>query len=141
MQWHEYLPHIKTQQQFVNACLENSQEQAGASLGKWAREQMMVSEDAIGRLAEILSNLLGSDANVPAVPSWSDSIPDTGIRRQAIMWTLSQRLRALLRRQKVTKVPDEYANDYLERDMIKTRIQRWTDILFDSLPNAAGSAE
>lgn len=138
MQWHEYLPHIKTRQQFMDSCLENTQEQVGASLGEWARQQMMVSEDAIGGLAEILSNLLGSDANVPPVPSWSASIPDPGIRKQAIMWTLSQRLRAMLGQQKVTKVPAEYVNDYFARDVIKTRIQRWTDVLFGSPPNGAG---
>lgn len=140
MQWHEYLPHIKTRQEFMKSCLENTQEKVGAILGKWTREQLMASEDAIGRLAEILSHLLDSEANVPSVPSWRASIPDVKIRKRVTKWTFSQRLKAILGWQEVTKVPDEYVNDYLERDVINERIQRWGDVLFGAPPNGADSA-
>jgi surface carbohydrate biosynthesis protein len=135
VEWHEYLPHLETQQQFMKSCLENSEGKARAILGKWTREQMMVSEDAIGGLAAILSYLLGPEAHVPSSPSWRASIPDAELRKRVIMWTLSQKLRAILGWQKMTKVSTGYANDYLERDAIKTRVQRWSDILFSAPAN------
>jgi surface carbohydrate biosynthesis protein len=141
MQWHEYLPHIKTPQQFMESCLENTEQRAGGILGEWAREQMMNSGDAIGRLAEILSHLLSSEAHVPSVPSWRASIPDVERRRRALKWVLSQRLRAIFGRQRVTRVSAEHVNDYFERDVIKTRIQRWSDVLFNGPSNEAGSAQ
>jgi hypothetical protein len=140
MQWHDYLPHIKTRQQFMKSCLENTSETAGAMLGEWAREQMMASGDAIGRLAEILSHLLGPGVTVPSAPSWRASIPDVKIRKHALNWTLSQRLRAIFGRQRVTRVSAEHVNDYFERDVIKTRIQRWSDVLSNGPSNEAGSA-
>ncbi len=130
VEWHEYLDHIDQKSDFLNACLFQFGKNSGVRLAEWAQEQMMSSGDSIENLAVIISRLLKLDAMLPPSAPLRVAIPEVKPRINALLWVFFQKCRAILGLRKVVHIPDEYLKDYFDRETIRSRINRWREVLF-----------
>ncbi|MBE0670195.1 MAG: hypothetical protein IH588_06390, partial [Anaerolineales bacterium] len=125
--WHDFLPQIHTQNEFIQLVRLNKLK--NHALEHWARSTMMKTGDAIYDLAMYLVKLLHNEIEIPpSLPQknvifWFKVIPPAWI------WAFYRRLKLFLRHPASGGMDPEYAKDYVPRSGIRARIQKWTQLL------------
>lgn len=126
--WHQLVTHLKTEQDFIDACL--CQSQVGTpSLEKWVRSSMMAHGDAIQNIVNFLAQLC--HGNAPHPPALSRAValehrrwPIPGLLFEILKYGRGHRRYAPFR----TVSPD-LAKDFISQADIEQRIRRWGDFL------------
>jgi surface carbohydrate biosynthesis protein len=130
--WHDLLPHLKTGQEFTEACASKAIPESGHRLNQWARESMMAHGDSIRHLAEYLVQLYREgNESLSAIP-WEIAIPDVKDRWFTWLRLPYRRIKHLLFRKKNANIPLDYLKDVKDETEICSRIQKWADLIFAS---------
>jgi hypothetical protein len=130
MGWHDCTPRLRTQAEFEDACLAQAEQRAEAELGAWARSTMMARGDAIWNLVDYMAQVSHGEAPHPPYHTRS-SLP----RRFGLPAWLSVEGRKLYRAWKrLRKHPDapvrpEHEKDFVGKNEIRRRTERWAEIL------------
>jgi surface carbohydrate biosynthesis protein len=128
-EWHALLPHIRTGKEFFDACSYDTDYKTGHRLGQWARQSMMGRGDSIRRLAEYLVQLHRERAALsPAIP-WKVLAPNIKDRWFTWLRLPYRRVKRLLFRHKISRVPQAYVKDVKDEAEIHTMIRKWAEFI------------
>ena len=136
-EWHRYITHTKTKQEFADACLRQPDTSNSEQLSHWARKNLLSRGDAIWRIADLLAKIVSGEARCPPFPSRTSVIPR--VRHAVPPWlapTLFEyrRLRQRMA-QNSPKQPDEGVasddthHETISPEEIEQRVTRWKGVL------------
>jgi surface carbohydrate biosynthesis protein len=141
-EWHNLVPHLTTEREFVAACLDGTDQTPDDRLANWARATFISRGDPIANLADYIARVATGRADRPAVPSRlcataQGDRPDVpkGI------WFLFRRLRSMYRRL-VPFTPDfTRLREFVSVGDIQQRIERWEALLTRSTVEGSDRAD
>lgn len=129
--WHDYIDHIRTQEEFINICKNNYLPTENNKLGMWARDLMYARGDAIQNLAGFFAQLCSGEIQKP--PTVSRKLITRYGRFRIPKWALFEyrKLKTKKNRRKGNHVDAEnfYENEYNAEREIDQRIKKWAKIL------------
>ena len=129
-QWHDLVPRLRTEADFLATCLQSSDPNSQRPLERWARSILMSSGDAIEHLADYMARLVKGEIDRPPVPSRLCATAQ-GLQPQIPkwIWYIFRRSRARFRRL-VPFTPDvATVREYVPMEEIERRIGRWDAVL------------
>ena len=126
--WHDLLPHIKTEQHFLQVCV-GEKNKTDMRLSKWARQTLMGRGDAIQNLTGFLTSLARNEINTPPIPTQKVAIPELKFVPPAWMWSTYRRLKQWFRYRKSGGIEPEFVKDALPTPVIEKMIAEWTIVL------------
>jgi surface carbohydrate biosynthesis protein len=128
--WHDYVPHVKTRDECASVCLEISPMRASHQLANWARATMLARGDAIWNLADFLARICGGKISLPAFPS-RKTVTQIG-RFRLPRWALFEYRKIRYkkaRRHKPKQILTVHEQDYVDPIVIEQRTSKWKDVL------------
>ena len=129
-EWHHCIPHLKTESQFMDACLKSPDYSGTNRLGDWARGTMMAHGDPILTLVDRLAGILRGDTAVPAVPSRKIvTLPSRYPLPKRLYYELVRLVLAFTKPISIDRVHPEYRDDVLSQESIGPRVERWGQII------------
>jgi hypothetical protein len=126
--WHDLLPHIKTEQRFLQVC-SGEENNADARLSSWARQAMMGHGDAIHNLTSFLTSLARDEIQAPPIPMRDVAIPELKFVPPAWMWSVYRRLKQWLRYRAYGGIEPEFVKDVFPASVIEKMIAAWDVVL------------
>jgi surface carbohydrate biosynthesis protein len=127
--WQAYLFHLTTAEAFETACLQSAPA-SGGDLNTWTRARLLAHGDPIDRLAQMLSDL--RRGGLPRPPHFQPgSVLPSGQSSRLARREFEHLRRAghTARRTPNPIVSPLYENDFVSRDEIDWRVQRWGQVL------------
>lgn len=129
MAWYDLVPHLKTEQDFLDVTLGKMQNSPDVRLADWARSQMMANGDSIHNLAENITRLLRGKIQSPGPASQASATPNLKFIPPPKVWAVYHEIRRRLKHGIGNKIEPEYIKDVYSRVEIEERIQKWTRVL------------
>ena len=129
--WHDLLPHVKTEQAFQQVCT-GEQKEVDDRLSKWARQSLMGQGDAICNLIDFLESLTRGEMTTPPPPSREVATPTLNIIPPAWLWSMYRRLKQSLRYIASGGLEPEYVKDVVSPHMIENIISKWARLLTEN---------
>jgi surface carbohydrate biosynthesis protein len=128
--WHDLLPHIKTEWAFLQVC-SGKGIIADERLSNWARQVLMghADADAIRNLTDFLVSLVRDEIESPPIPTREVAIPGLKFVPPAGMWSIYRRLKQWLRYKSSGGIEPEFVKDALPVSEIENMIARWAVVL------------
>jgi hypothetical protein len=127
--WHDYIAHIKTQNECMNVCVNGSATTADNRLANWARTTVLAHGDAIRNLADFLAKIFLGKIPPPSLPS-RKTVTKLG-RFRLPKWALYEyrKIRYRKIRRQTAKTLRIHENDHISQSEIAQRINKWKQLL------------
>ncbi len=126
--WHDLLPHIKTERAFLQVC-SGKEIKADERLSNWARQALMGHGDAIRNLTGFLTSLARDEIELPPCPAREVVIPGLKFVPPAWMWSVYRRMKQWLRYKSSGGIEPEFVKDALSVSEIEKMIANWAVVL------------
>ena len=131
MEWHNLVPHIRTESEFLNLWRDGPG--GGAHrLGHWARATMMAHGDAVWNVADYLARICRGEIEPPPVPSRKDVTPAGRFPDPTwLSWPLFEyrRIRAKQQRHKLAGRTEPAGEDAGSQPEMERRVNKWKQVL------------
>lgn len=129
-EWHDLVPRITTEEEFLAVCLQNRESGEQRALQEWARSTFMSTGDAIENLAAYIDQLAAGATVRPPIPPRLVATAQGDWRRvPKWVWYVFRRLRARYRRFVPLPANRSQVKEFVSADDINARIDRWREVL------------
>lgn len=131
-EWHKLLPHLTTEQEFMDISLFGSADSLSKPLEDWARSTMLSQGDPIWNLVDYLARLCRGKIEPPPIPSRkSVTLPERSLLPS---WFLFEYSRLRMRLQPPEPIPfdqvhPERKHDVISSGEINERVSKWNEFL------------
>jgi len=129
--WHDLLPHLETEQDFMSVCFGEAVV-TDERLSRWARQTLMGQGDAIQNLRDYLASILHGEVDVPGPASHDVAVPNIKWVPPAWIWAIYRRVKQWLRFRKSGGIELEFVKDALSNHVIEAKIAKWTALLVEA---------
>ncbi len=134
--WHELLPHLTNEREFIDVLLVDSADVASKPLGEWARSAMLSQGDPILNLVDYLARLCQGKIQRPPIPS-KNSVSLPG-RFPLPPWLLFEYRKLRLRLQPPEHIPFDQVepdrkHDVISASDINERVNKWDTFMSNSV--------
>lgn len=129
--WHDLLPHLKSEQEFTNMCFSELAKEYN-QLSQWARQTLMGQGDSIRNLISFLESLARGHIATPPIPPREIATPTLNFIPPAWLWSLYRRLKQWLRYRTSGGIEPGYVKDVVSPHTIENIISRWDKLLTES---------
>ena len=129
--WHNYIPRIKTLDEFERVCANGQTDADNSQLAKWVCTEMLAHGDAIWNLADFLARSCRDEVRYPAFPS--RKVVTRPGRLPLPEWALFEyrriRYKNIRRNMASDALPATHESDHLSQGEIEQRINKWKRVL------------
>jgi surface carbohydrate biosynthesis protein len=126
--WHDLLPHLKSEREFVEAC-SGEKSKSDERLAQWARKTLMGRGDSIRNLTNYLAAIIQGEIDVPA--AHAVAIPARNRILPVWLWSYYRRAKQWLRYRDSKGIEPEFVKDSLPANMLDAKIAKWDAFLFE----------
>jgi hypothetical protein len=131
-EWHELLPHLTTEREFLDIVLHASADNVSKRLEEWARSAMLSRGDPIGNLVDYMARLCQGEIQPPPIPSRKSVTLAGPFPLPSWMRYEYGKLRARLfpfEEIPLDRVEPEYRYDVACQGEIDGRVSKWSEYL------------